>query len=480
MTCLIKGRTIDTIASLSGYLFSRTTIKKIAIRATLFLSLFSLLTFYLPVEARGSLRRSAVVIAVEKVSPAVVNISTIIKERVRAYSFFSGQEFFKDFFPDLFSREYQRTSLGSGVIIDGVKGYIVTNHHVVYGAAEINVITSDQKEYKARIKGSDYRSDLAVLLIEPEIKLPQISLGNSEGIMIGETVIAIGNPFGLSKTVTTGVVSAVNRSVRSGKNVYRNFIQTDASINPGNSGGPLLNIDGDLIGINTAIYQKAQGIGFAIPINKVKIIVEELIHAGEVRFPWLGLEIQELTDGLKSYFGISPETQGILVSDVYQDGPADKADLKRGDILTALQEVPIFSKSAYLDALSEFTPGVTLQLKLFRQGKEINTVVKPSSFPVDLALDMVDRRLGMRVKEIDEVAKGKYGLEGGVLIRQVTRDSNAGEVGIQPGDLILKINDTLIKNLDDFKKAIGRYHYYQALTLLVRRGPYGYSITLPF
>ena len=171
-------------------------------------------------------------------------------------------------------------------------------------ASEIKVITSDQKEYQAQILGTDPRSDLAVLQIEARGNPPEIKMGDSDDLMIGETVIAIGNPFGLSHTVTTGVVSALDRTVRTEGHVYRNFIQTDASINPGNSGGPLLNLDGELIGINTAIYQKAEGIGFAIPVNKAKRIVRELLRAGEVRLPWIGLEMQELTPELKTYFGL--------------------------------------------------------------------------------------------------------------------------------------------------------------------------------
>ncbi|MGD9041243.1 MAG: trypsin-like peptidase domain-containing protein, partial [Desulfobacteraceae bacterium] len=225
------------------------------------IALLLLATTMVPNEAsaapKESLRRSAVVVTVEKVSPSVVNISTVVQERVGPMFPFSRDDFFKDFFPDFFSREYTRTSLGSGVIIDGSKGYIITNHHVIARASKIKVITSDQKEYEGRVLGSDPRSDLAVLKIEVKQKLPEIEMGNSDDLMIGETVIAIGNPFGLSHTVTTGVVSALDRSVRTEEHIYRRFIQTDASINPGNSGGPLLNIEGDLIGINTAIYQKA-------------------------------------------------------------------------------------------------------------------------------------------------------------------------------------------------------------------------------
>jgi len=431
-------------------------------------------------EANGSLRRNAVVLAVEKAGPAVVNISTIVHERVSPRFPFSGNDFFRDFFPDLFAREYARTSLGSGVIIDGIKGYILTNHHVVAKATEIKVITSDQKEYKAKIIGSAPRSDLSVLQIEADKELPDIEMGRSDDLMIGETVIAIGNPFGLSHTVTTGVVSAMNRSVRSEDHIYRNFIQTDASINPGNSGGPLLNIEGELIGINTAIYQKAHGIGFAIPINKAKRIVKELLRAGEVRFPWLGLETQELTSELKNYFGLPKEITGLIVSDVIQGGPAAGAGVKRGDILLDLEGIPISSSGDYRDALGEFTPSDPLRVTVFRKGKKLGVQVQPATFPLDLALDLVYRRLGIKIGEVDKASREKYGLMGGVFITQVRQESESSRVGLERGDLLLKINNMPVNSLDEFNRAISRYRHLPSLTLLVQRGPYGYSLTLPF
>ena len=445
------------------------------------LSLLFMLIIIPLAAAKGSSRRSPVVIAVEKVGPSVVNISTIVKERAQGPRFpFSGGDFFKDFFPDIFSREYSRTSLGSGIIIDGVKGHIITNHHVVARAAEIKIITSAKEEYQAKILGSDPRSDLAVLQVDAKEKLPEIEMGNSDDIMIGEAVIAIGNPFGLSHTVTTGVVSALHRSVRTEERVYRHFIQTDASINPGNSGGPLLNIEGKLIGINSAVYQKAQGIGFAIPVNKAKRIIRELIRAGEVRFPWLGLEIQEMTAELKKYFGLPEVKEGVLVSGVIQEGPAAEAGLKRGDILLDLDGMPTPSMSEYHDVLSEFTPSDRLRLGLFRKGKELRVMIQPSIFPRDLALELVDTRLGIRASEMDEATREQYGVKGGVFIKEVRRDSEAGRVGLQPGDVILKINERPIKSLDAFQKAISRYHHLSALTIIVQRGHYAYSLTLPF
>jgi len=446
----------------------------------LHLLLIPVLCFLLKGEGEGSLRRSPVVVAVEKVSPAVVNISTVIHERVAPLFPFHGDDFFRDFFPEFFSREYTRTSLGSGVVIDGEKGYIVTNQHVVARATEIKVITSDKREYKGRLVGSDVRSDVAVLQIDGEGRLQAARLGDSNDLMIGETVIAIGNPFGLSHTVTTGVISALDRSVRTDERIYRRFIQTDASINPGNSGGPLLNIEGDVIAINTAIYQKAQGIGFAIPINKAMRIVRELIRSGQVRPAWLGLEIQELTQELRDHFAFPPGKDGVLVSDVIAKGPADQAGLRRGDILTALEGTPLPSVEEYRDLLAEFTAGDTLTLHCFRRGKDMSLVLKPSAFPVEMALDVFYRRLGIRVEETEKGLLRQHNLRGAVSIREVKRESEAGRVGLQSGDLILEVNGTPVANLGEFKKAIGRYHYLPSLSLVVQRGRYTYSVTLPF
>jgi len=424
--------------------------------------------------AEGSQRRSPVVMAVEKVSPAVVNISIVVKEKASPFFPFGRDEFFKDFFPEFFSREYERTSLGSGVIIDGKNGYIVTNHHVVAGASEIRVITSDQKEYGGRSLGSDPRSDLAVIRIEAKEKLPEAKLGDSEDLMIGETVIAIGNPFGLTHTVTTGVVSALDRSVRADERVYRHFIQTDASINPGNSGGPLLNIDGDVIGINTAIYQKAQGIGFAIPINKAKRIVRELLRAGEVLPPWVGVDLQELTRELKSHFGLPGERKGTLVSDVYEDSPAERAGIRRGDIILSLEEFLVDSPEEYRQILGEYTANERLRFRIFRKGKEVDVTAEASSFPLELAPELFYRRLGIGVE--GPRTKG----EPGIAIEEVRRDSEAEKIGLRPGDMILQINNMAMTGMKEFKEAVSRFHHLSSINLVVKRGAYAYTLTLPF
>jgi serine protease Do len=423
-------------------------------------------------EAKDSARRSPVVVAVEKVGPSVVNVSITIQEKVGPLFPFGRDDFFKDMFPEFFGRrEYSRTSLGSGVVIDGQKGYIVTNQHVVAGATEMKVIASDQKEYKARLIGSDPRSDLAVIQIEAGGQLSAARLGDSDDLMIGETVIAIGNPYGLAHTVTTGVVSAINRSVRADDTIYRHFIQTDASINPGNSGGPLLNIEGDVIGINTAIYQKAQGIGFAIPINKMKRITKELILAGEVRPLWVGAEIQELTRELKAHFDVSGSS-GVLVKDVINQSPAGKAGIQRGDVVLSVQDITVTSPSEYYDALAEFTVEDTLGFKISRKGKEMAIFLRPSLFPLEMAIDLFSRRSGIRVADAMQ--------QKGVTIKEVKSGSEASQIGLKPGDLILKINDIPVRTIDEFKKAVSRHQQSTSINLVVQRGAYAYSLTLPF
>ncbi len=429
----------------------------------------------------SSLRKTPVVIAVQKASPSVVNISTIVKERIPGLFPFPGDEFFKDFFPELFPGEYQRVSLGSGVIIDSKKGLIVTNHHVVEKAIDIKVVTSDGREFHASIVGTDPRSDIALLKVKNAKGLHEIKMGNSDDIMIGETVIAIGNPFGLSHTVTTGVVSAIDRTVRTENQVYRHFIQTDASINPGNSGGPLLNIEGKLIGINTAIYQKAQGIGFAIPVNKVKKVVKELLRAGEVRFPWIGIEIQPLTPSLMEHFGFKSKRQGgVLINNVIKGSPAQKAGIKRGDILITIDGEKLYSVDEYREYLSDYMPEDKIEMKLFRKGKILKVIVKAGIFPPEFSIDYFYMHLGIRVDSIGMAERFSTGTKEGIIIRDIRPGSEAQRIGLRVGDIILKINGIKISSLEDFKKIISRYFYLPSIRLVVKRGQFAYSITLPF
>ena len=297
-------------------------------------------------------RRTPLVIAVEKVGPAVVNIFTeesapAVRNPFRNFGGSPFDRFFDNFFPPTNSR---RRSLGSGVIINR-DGYILTNEHVVAKAVRIKITLIDKREYQAKLIGADIKSDLAIIKIDSKEPLPFVEMGCSDDLMIGESVLAIGNPFGLSHTVTTGIISAINRTIRPDKRrVYQDFIQVDASINPGNSGGPLLNINGSLIGINTAIYQEAEGIGFAIPIDNARRIVNELIRFGKVRRGWIGISVQDMTPEILEFFKMDKQ-QGILVVRIIKDSPAERAGLKAGDIVLSLDRHPINKKVDYRETL---------------------------------------------------------------------------------------------------------------------------------
>jgi S1-C subfamily serine protease len=297
--------------------------------------------------------------------------------------------------------------------------------------------------------------------------------------MIGETVIAIGNPFGFSHTVTTGVISAVNRSIRSEDKVYLDFIQIDASINPGNSGGPLLNINGDLIGINTAIYAKAQGIGFAIPINKAKRIISDLIQFGEVIQAWIGVTVQKLDARLAGYLKV-PGKKGVMIKAVEPQSPANKAGLLEGDIILAIGKKKIASVRDYGSIKKTYAAGDSLKARIWRDG-EIKTVrVKTRMFPMELAEDLAFRLMGIRVEDLTKRNRRHYrtAAREGVVISEIDSRSGLAEIGARPGDVIRQIDDTAIENKEDFKKTVVKYRQKRSLVILLQRGDQGYYITL--
>ena len=430
-------------------------------------------------------RETAVVKAVREVSPAVVNISSAVQVRKRT-SPFSGfgfnpffEEFFKDFFDPRFERRRKYTSLGSGVIIDGKKGLILTNAHVIQKTGTIKVVLEDEREFEAQIVGADPDSDLAVLKIDSEQVLPAIKMGSSEDLMIGETVIAIGNPFGFSHTVTTGVISAVNRSIRAEDRVYHDFIQIDASINPGNSGGPLLNINGDLIGINTAIYAKAQGIGFAIPIGKARKIISDLIQYGEVIQAWIGITVQGIDEKLARYLKV-PAKKGVIVTSVEPESPAQKAGIQESDIILEVANKKITSVGDYQSAARGLAAGNTVKAKFWRNGKKKTVTVKTKVFPIDLADDLAYRILGIRVEDLSGKNRKRYRIVAreGVMISDIKKDSDLAGIGARPGDVIRQIDDYSIENSEDFKKAIIKFRNKNSMVLLLQRGDQGYYITV--
>jgi Do/DeqQ family serine protease len=428
-------------------------------------------------------RENSIVRAVRKISPAVVNISTskLVERGVNPFFLQENDDFFNRFFRDFFEprkRQYVKNSLGSGVIIDSAHKYILTNHHVIVRASKIAITLANQQEFEARVVGTDPESDLAVLKIETEIELPSITMGRSNDLMIGETVIAIGNPFGLSHTVTTGVISALNRSVRTESGIYHNFIQIDASINPGNSGGPLLNINGELIGINTAIYSGAEGIGFAIPIDRAKGIVSDLINYGQVHTAWLGITVQDLNENLINYFHL-PVKYGALITEILDGSPAKKKGLKRGDVITEIKKNKIKSSRDYYDHLSQHTANEIIHLVFFRNGIKQRISIKATPFPPDLALDLAFERLGFRVEELNRSLAIKYRLKEreGLVIVAIKKGSQANSIGLVPGDLIRGINDLSVNTKEDFRKAVIRYRLKERITVLVQRGWRVYSIS---
>ncbi len=430
-------------------------------------------------------RETAVVKAVRAVSPAVVNISSAYEVRKRSNPF-SGygmnpffEEFFRDFYDPRFERRQQQTSLGSGVIIDGTKGLILTNAHVIQKTGTIKVILENELEFEARIVGADPDSDLAVLKIDAANRLPAIKMGSSNDLMIGETVIAIGNPFGFSHTVTTGVISAVNRSIRTDDRVYHDFIQIDASINPGNSGGPLLNINGDLIGINTAIYAKAQGIGFAIPISKARKIISDLIQYGEVKQAWIGITVQDMDEKLASYLSVSGK-KGVIIKSVESQSPAEKAGLKESDIIFSIENKKVNSVGDYESAAKSLAAGDTMQARLWRNGKEKTIAVETKVFPLELAEELAFKLLGIKVDDLTKGVRRKYRLatRQGVVISKIKKKSYLAHIGAEPGDVIRQIDDYTIQTREDFKKAIVKFRRKNSVVLLLQRGGQGYYITL--
>jgi Do/DeqQ family serine protease len=437
------------------------------------------------VPAHELSRETAVVKAVRAVSPAVVNISSAyeVRKRPNPFSRFGlspfFEEFFSDFFDPRFERRQEHTSLGSGVIIDGKRGLILTNAHVIQNTGTIRVILQNELEFEAQIVGADPDSDLAVLKIESRKPLPEVEMGSSDDLMIGETVIAIGNPFGFSHTVTTGVVSAVNRSIRAEDRVYHDFIQIDASINPGNSGGPLLNINGNLIGINTAIYAKAQGIGFAIPISKARKIISDLIQYGEVKQAWIGISVQEMDEKLASYLQV-PGGKGIIVKSVEPESPAEKAGLKESDIILSIEKKTVDTISEYESLAMSLAAGDDLRVQLWRDGRKKTVLVKTKLFPLELADELAFRLLGIQVEDISSGNRRRFRIESrkGVVISKVERNSYLDRIGAEPGDVIRQIDDVAIQNEEDFRKTIVKFRRKNSVVLLLQRGGQGYYITV--
>lgn len=429
-----------------------------------------------------NLRRTPTVRVVEKAGPAVVNIFTEEAPRQFKNPFrnFFGDKFFERFFQGSPQRRGpKRRSLGSGVIIRP-DGYILTNEHVIAKAVRISVTLIDNREFEAQLIGADASTDLAVIKIDSKKPLPFVSMGHSNDLMIGEPVVAIGNPFGLSHTVTRGIISALHRSLNeNGKAKYHDFIQLDASINPGNSGGPLLNIEGSLIGINTAIIQGAAGIGFAIPIDNARRIIDELIEFGSVRRGWIGVSVQDLTPELKRYFKIT-QSGGVLITRVFPESPASQAGLRQGDILTAIGQHRITGKSDYFTYLRSFTVDDTVEMNYLRDGRAGKARVALAALTVSQVSRFARHWLGIQVQNIDRALAQRFrlGSMSGVVITHADPDGASGRIGIRPGDVIRRINKNKVNSLKDFNQAMVEAGRLNSILLLVQRGRSGYYVTL--
>ncbi len=409
-------------------------------------------------------RRTPVVRVVEKVSPAVVSVTVQVMVAASQSPF---DWFFRDFTPPRQNR-LQTLSQGSGVVIDPA-GYVLTNYHVIEGGGEVAVELADNRRFEAEIVGTAPDQDLAVLKVKADRQLPYVPMGTSFDLMIGEPVIAIGNPFGLSHTVTTGVVSALHRTIQGEERTYTDFIQTDASINPGNSGGPLLNIEGMLIGVNTAIYSKAQGIGFAIPIDKARRIVDDLIKYGEVRRPYYGFEIQELTPELAETFERRGQG-GALVADVDRRGPA-AGKLKEGDIVTSLDGSRVTDAHDLRSRLGNYTAGAKVSLTVQRGGSERYVDVIAAELAPDEALRRVEERIGIRAGELSESDARRSRLPAKVIVvESVAQSSPAWQAGIRRGDWVRAVNSEKVVGMTAFGKAMARSYWRGQAILLIQRG----------
>ena len=424
----------------------------------------------------------AFVSVADRATPSVVNVSVKVKREARSESGAAPEmeERFREFFgPELFERFFPRRAprnegraAGSGVLVDP-RGYILTNNHVVENATEIEVRLSDDRKFKAALVGRDGRTDLAVLKIEnPAGPLPVADLGDSDRLRVGQWAIAIGNPFGLDRTVTAGIISATGRT-HVGLATYEAFIQTDASINPGNSGGPLLNLDGRVVGINTAIVSSGQGIGFAIPINMARDIMTQLINRGKVVRGWLGIGIQDLSPELAAGFGVK-EDAGVLVADVMKDGPAAAAGFRPGDVIvefggSAIKDVPDLQKR-----VAAIEPGRAAPVTVVREKKTVTLSVKIGEQPTDDAMEAAegDEILGLTVEPLtpETAQQNRLAARSGLLVIEVAPGSAGAAAGIKPGDAILEVNRQPVSDAVGFRQAVAGLKPGESVPVYLQRG----------
>ena len=395
----------------------------------------------------------------------VVHISTTSEKEIRVDPFF-------EHFIGPGSRKRKETALGSGFVISA-DGLIVTNNHVVEHADHIDVTFFNNKTYEAKVIGTDPRTDLALLKVEAT-KLPFVQFGNSDQLDVGDWVIAIGNPLGLDHSVTSGILSAKGRDIFRGT-AYGKFLQTDAAINPGNSGGPLFNIQGKVIGINTAIVAGGQGLGFAIPSNLAMKVIDQLRQHGSVERGWLGIGIQPISQDLAESFGLPKGSSGIAITGVQPKSPAHQAGLRQGDVILQLNGSKTEKVTDLQQQIAESKPGTTVTLKIFRQGKRQNKTVKLGKFDAQKIVQQTrpkSRKDGLDLVALTPEIANQLGLstQSGVLVRQISPQSSAYDAGLRKGDVIISVNRRPVNGPGAFYRQLAASPTARALTLVARRG----------
>ncbi len=434
----------------------------------------------------------------KKVSNEVVNIKVTSTKKVSPQNYGQyfqnpwGQQddsqndqndFFQRFFGNSVPREYKQTSLGSGFIV-GKEGYIVTNNHVVDDATDITVTLKDGKEYPATVVGKDKNTDIALIKINADEPLTVAELGDSDALNVGDWVVAIGSPFGYAQTVTAGIISAKGRVI--GEGPYDDFLQTDASINPGNSGGPLIDMNGKVIGINTAIVDIGTGIGFAIPINLAKGVVAQLKANGSVTRGWLGVSIQDLTNELAKYYGMK-DKKGALVASVEPGDPADKAGIKAQDIIVEMDGKKVEDSRDLTRMVADIPVGSKTDVVVIRDGKTMKFKVEIGKRPENLTASNENNQqnneptggsLGVRVSDITPDMVQRYNLSEteGVIVTALAQNGKAAEAGLQTGDIIKEINHQAIKSVDDYDKALSKVGDKDTISMFIHRQNGGYLV----
>ena len=424
--------------------------------------------------------------------PSVVNIRTVttVKGGGRVFKHFFGappngqknpfEEFWGPFQDNQPQPDRKQRSLGSGFIIDR-EGYIVTNNHVVENADQITVKLADEKEYDAQLVGRDPKTDLALIKISAKTDLSPIKMGDSDKANVGNWVVAIGSPFGLEQTVTAGIVSAKGRIIGFGP--YEDFIQTDASINPGNSGGPLINMQGEVVGINTAIVASGQGIGFAIPVNMAKDIIAQLKSSGEVTRGWLGVGIQDLSTELKQYYGVEGNG-GVLITQVFEDDPADKGGIKPNDIIIEIGGKTVTSARELSSVIANTEIGTKTTIKLLRNGKQKTVQVELAKRDDDKMVakgpgQESNDDIGIQLMDLSEENAGRFGFEAdekGVLVIGIKPGGKAESAGIRRGDLIKEVSHERVSSVREYTKQVKKIDEGEEVQFLIRRAREGFVV----